>query len=110
MGQKPQAVLAGYVLGLTSIGVALPTLVNFFGRVVQLARANFDVPDDPGESGYIPIYLDWIAQLVLDTLVLFFTLDWFVPNVLKIALFVLGVLLLAARPRWLIRLIGRCIT
>ena len=110
MGLKPQAVLAGYVLGVASIGVGLPTLVNFFGRVVQLAWANFDVPDNPGEAGYVPVFLDWIAQLVSDTVVLFFTLDWFVPNVLKIALLVLGILLLAARPHWLIRLIGRCIT
>ncbi len=110
MGLKPQAVLAGYVLGVASIGVGLPSLVKFFGRVVQMARANFYLPDNPGEAGYIPIYLDWVAQLVSDTVVLFFTLSWFVPNVLKIALLVFGILLLAARPRWLIRLIGRCIT
>lgn len=108
MGLKPQAVLAGQVLGLACIGIALPSLVSLFTQVVGVTLASLGLPDNPGESGYLILLPGWVAGVVSGSFELIFNVYWLTSHALRIALLVVGVLLLMARPRWLIQKIGRC--
>ena len=108
MGLKPQAVLAGYVLGLACVGIGLPSLVSLIGQVVGVTVASLGLPDNPGESGYLILLPGWIAGVVWRSFELIFNVYWLSSHAPRIALFMVGVLLFMARPRWLIQRIGRC--
>ena len=108
MGPKPQAVLAGYVLGLACVGIGLPSLVSLIGQVVGVTVASLGLPDNPGESGYLILLPGWIAGVVSGSFELIFNVYWLTQNAPRIALLVFGALLLTSRPRWFIRKIGRC--
>ena len=108
MGLKPQAVLSGYVLGLACVGIGLPSLVSLIGQVAGVTVASLGLPDNPGESGYLVLFPGWVAGVVTGSVELIFNAYWLTSNALRLALLVVGVLLLRARPRWLIRKIGRC--
>jgi hypothetical protein len=107
MSHRPQAVLAGYLIGLAGVGVVLPRVVRLIADATSAAYDLLEIPSNPGESGYLAVALNWIPEILLAAVAAIFSVQWLLTNAPWLSLFVFSVLLLRASPGWFLGLIER---